>query len=224
MVSDARIWAALARQTGISIVTSQDDLIGVLDFFDLHAHRKASGDPEVLVIGPSGGASVLAADVFDAAGLELAALPEGAAEALRRLGLGAGSSLANPLEIPVGPRGRPDLIRHAVAAILAARRPGGVTYPDVVAHVNVQSFFTFGHSADPLIAYTHAVGELQAALPDTRITLVTRNAECAPVGVEETVRARAREDGVPVYRSMEAAAAAVAAGKTFSRKVGHGTT
>jgi acyl-CoA synthetase (NDP forming) len=214
MVSDTRVWAALAEQTGISLVTSQDDLIGVLDFFDLHARRKAPGSPEVLVIGPSGGASVLAADVFDVAGLELAALPDDVGEALRRLGLGAGSSLANPLEIPVGPRGRPDLVRHAVTAILEGRVP----FPDVVAHVNVQSFFTFGTSADPLIAYAHAVGELQAALPDTRITLVTRNAECAPAGVEDAVRAVARAAGVPVYRSMEAAAAAVAAGKTFSRK------
>ncbi|MCW2912118.1 MAG: CoA-binding domain protein [Actinomycetia bacterium] len=213
MVSDTRVWSALAEQTGISIVTSQDDLIGVLDFFDLHAHRKAPGSPEVLVIGPSGGASVLAADVFDTAGLELTALPEGAREALLRLGLGVGSSLANPLEIPVGPRGKPDLIRHAVTAILEA-----TSYADVVAHVNVQSFFTYGNSADPLIAYAHAIGELQAALPDTRITLVTRNAEYAPAGVEDAVRAAAREGGVPVYRNMEAAAVAVAAGKTFSRK------
>ncbi|MGI8336535.1 acetate--CoA ligase family protein [Actinomadura scrupuli] len=223
MVSDTRVWAALARQTGITLVTSQDDLLGVLDFFDLHARRKAPGSPEVLVIGPSGGASVLAADVFDAAGLDLAALPGDAGEALRGLGLGAGTSLANPLEIPVGPRGRPDLVRDAVTAILASGEPGRVTFPDVVAHVNVQSFFTFGTSADPLIAYTHAVAGMQAALPDTRVTLVTRNAECAPPGVEDAVRAVARDGGIPVYRSMEAAAVAVAAGKTFSRRVGHGT-
>ena len=50
------------------------------------------------------------------------------------------------------------------------------------------------------------------------ITLVTRNAEYAPAGVEDAVRAAAREGGGPVYRSMEAAAVAVAAGKSFSRK------
>ncbi|MFI6521144.1 acetate--CoA ligase family protein [Spirillospora sp. NPDC050679] len=213
MVSDARIWPALAEQAGIGLVSGQDDLIGVLDLLDLHGARTAPGTPEVLVIGPSGGASVLAADAFDAAGLRLDALPDGAREALRGLGLGAGSSLANPLEIPVGPRGNPDLVRHAVAAILAEG-----AFPDVVAHVNVQSFFTFGDSADPLLAYTRSVGALQEETPGTRITLVVRNAECAPPGVEDAVREIARAAGVPVYRSMEAAAVAVAAGKRYAAR------
>ncbi|MFC5181067.1 acetate--CoA ligase family protein [Actinomadura harenae] len=205
MIGDDRIWTALGVQTGTAIVRSQDDLIGALDGLDLHGHREVRGDG-VLVIGPSGGASVLAADVFDGASLGLPQFPDAAVEALRGLGLGAGSSLANPLEIPVGPRGDPDLVRNAVAAILERR-----AFSDVVAHVNVQSFFTFGNSADPLVAYTRAVGRLQADVPDTRITLVVRNAECAPPGVEDEVRAVAREAGVPVYRSMEAAASAVAA-------------
>ncbi|MFF5259349.1 acetate--CoA ligase family protein [Actinomadura viridis] len=214
MISDSRVWSALAEQTGVTLVTSQDDLIGALDLLDLHSARRAPGTNEVLVIGPSGGASVLAADVFDGAGLELAGLPAPARTALRELGLGAGSSLANPLEIPVGPRGDPGLVRRAVTAILAHR-----PYADVVTHVNAQSFFTFGDSAEPLLAYTRAVGALQEELPDTRITLVIRNAECAPPGVEDAVRELARSSGVPVYRSMEAAAVAVTAGKRSA----HGT-
>ncbi|WP_067828963.1 acetate--CoA ligase family protein [Actinomadura kijaniata] len=217
MISDARVWSALAAQAGISLVTSQDDLIGVLDLFDLHGGRPAPGTGDVLVIGPSGGASVLAADAFDDAGLELAPLPDAAREALRAMGLGAGSSLANPLEIPVGPRGDPGLVRNAVTAILAER-----PFADVVAHVNVQSFFTFGDSADPLLAYARSVGELQRSRPGTRVTLVVRNAECAPPGVEDAVRETAREAGVPVYRGMEAAAVAVAAAKRHVRSV-HGS-
>ncbi|MFC6934888.1 hypothetical protein ACFQHO_34175 [Actinomadura yumaensis] len=160
---------------------------------------------------------MLAADVFDGAGFDLAALPEAAREALRGLGLGAGTSLANPLEIPVGPRGDPGLVRRAVTAILAER-----PYADVIAHVNAQSFFTFGDSADPLLAYTRGVGALQAELAATRVTLVMRNAECAPPGVEDAVREIARAAGVPVYRSMEAAAVAVAAAKNHARSA-HGT-
>ncbi|MBO2446774.1 acetate--CoA ligase family protein [Actinomadura barringtoniae] len=217
MVSDTRVWSALGAQTGMAIVAGQDDLIGTLDFFDLHAARKSPGTKDVLVIGPSGGASVLAADVFDAAGLELAALPDDARTALREMGLGAGTSLANPLEIPVGPRGNPDLVRHAVTAILAHR-----PYADVIAHVNIQSFFTFGTSADPLVAYARGVGALQQEFPDVRITMVTRNAECAPPGVEDAVREVARAAGVPVYRNMEAAAVALAAGKTFAARSAHG--
>ncbi|MEV4259699.1 CoA-binding protein, partial [Spirillospora sp. NPDC049652] len=120
MIGDDRVWTALGVQTGTALVRSQDDLIGALDALDLHGHRTVRGDG-VLVIGPSGGASVLAADVFDGASLDLPGFPDAVVEELRGLGLGAGSSLANPLEIPVGPRGNPDLVRGAVAAILARR-------------------------------------------------------------------------------------------------------
>ncbi|MGH3390572.1 MAG: acetate--CoA ligase family protein, partial [Actinomadura sp.] len=217
MVSDTRVWSALARQTGIALVTSQDDLISVLDFFDLHARRAGPDTADVLVIGPSGGASVLAADVFDAAGLTLGGLPDAARTALRELGLGAGTSLANPLEVPVGPRTDPDLVRRAVTAIVGHR-----PYADVLAHVNVQSFFTYGTSAEPLLGYARGVAALQEERGDLRVTLVTRNAECAPAGVEDDVRAIARAAGVPVYRSMEAAAACVAAARNMRERSGHG--
>ncbi|MCO5974441.1 acetate--CoA ligase family protein [Actinoallomurus soli] len=209
MVGDARIWTALARQTGLPLVTAQDDLIGALDLLDLHAGRDVPASADVLVVGPSGGAGVLAADALDRAGLRLAPLPG------VDLGLPVGAVPGNPLEIPVGPRGRPDLVGRVVTAIQrAARRP----YPDVLTHVNVQSFFTFGDSADPLLAYAHAVGELQRGLTGTRVALVLRNAEYAPPGVEDELRAIARSAGVPTYRSIEAAATAVAAAKVRDQR------
>ncbi|WP_101788862.1 acetate--CoA ligase family protein [Nonomuraea indica] len=206
LVSDGRIWRALAEQTGATLVTSQDDLIGVLAFFQAHGSRAVTGEG-VLVVGPSGGASVLAADAFDRAGAGLDPLPGEVLGELRELGLGAGSTLANPLEVPVGPRGRPELVPRVLAAV-TRHRP----YRDVVAHVNVQSFFTYGTAAEPLLGYARALAGAQHDLPGTRITLVTRNAECAPAGVEDEVRAIAAAAGMPVYRSMEAAAVAVAAG------------
>ncbi|MFI6601319.1 acetate--CoA ligase family protein [Nonomuraea sp. NPDC050536] len=205
LVSDARVWEALAAQAGAALVTSQDDLIGILHYCQSHASRPAPEEGGVLVVGPSGGASVLAADVFSRAGVELAALPDAALDDLRALGLGVGSSLANPLEVPVGPRGRPDLVRETVTGIVR-RQP----YGDVVAHVNVQSFFTYGTSAEPLLEYARRLSRAQDAL-ETRITLVARNAECAPAGVVDEVRAIV--SGIPVYTSMEAAAVAVAAGR-----------
>lgn len=210
MVSDGRIWQALADQTGATLVSSQDDLIGVLAYFQSHASRVTRpGDGGVLVVGPSGGASVLAADVLDRAGLRLDPLSEHVVGELRALGVGVGSSLANPLEVPVGPRGRQGLVREVIGAILR-REP----YRDVLAHVNVQSFFTYGTRAEPLLDYTRGLAAAQEECA-TRITLVTRNAECAPAGVEDEVRAIAAAAGIPVYRSMEAAAVAVAAGGRY---------
>ncbi|MEO3883809.1 acetate--CoA ligase family protein [Nonomuraea sp. B5E05] len=203
MVSDRRIWEAVAEQAGVALVSGQDDLIGVLAYFQAHGSRVTSGDG-VLVVGPSGGASVLAADAFDGAGVWLDPLPDDALDALRGLGVAAAG---NPLEVPVGPLGRAGLVPEVIDTIMS-RRP----YRDVVAHVNVQAFFTYGDAAEPLHAYARAVAGAQGALPGTRITLVTRNGDCAPEGVEDEVRRIAAAAGIPVYRSMEAAAAAVAGG------------
>jgi acyl-CoA synthetase (NDP forming) len=200
MVSDLRVWEAVAAQTGAALVASQDDLIGVLAFFQAHGSRVTDGE-RVLVIGPSGGAGVLAADAFDRAGVRLDPLPEYALE-----GLGV-AAYGNPLEVSVGPRARAGLVPEVIDAIVR-RAP----YGDVVAHVNVQSFFTYGDAAEPLYAYARALAGAQQALPRVRITLVTRNGECAPAGVEDEVRRIAAVAGIPVYRSMEAAAVAVAAG------------
>ncbi|MGW0810023.1 acetate--CoA ligase family protein [Nonomuraea sp. NPDC002799] len=201
MVGDRRVWEAVAAQAGAALVTSQDDLIGVLAYFQAHGARVPEGDG-VLVVGPSGGASVLAADAFDAAGVRLDPFP---ADALDGLGLAADG---NPLEVPVGPLGRAGLVPEVIEAVLR-RRP----YADVVAHVNVQAFFTYGDAAEPLYAYTRALAG--AARPGVRITLVTRNGDCAPPGVEDEVRQIAAAAGIPVYRSMEAAAVAVAAGGRY---------
>ncbi|TMR92521.1 acetate--CoA ligase family protein [Nonomuraea basaltis] len=203
MVSDRRIWETVAEQTGAALVSGQDDLIGVLAFFQAHGSRVTDGDG-VLVVGPSGGASVLAADAFDLAGVRLDPLPGDALDDLRGLRVAASG---NPLEVPVGPLGRAGLVPEVIDAIMR-RRP----YRDVVAHVNVQAFFTYGDAAEPLYAYARALAGAQDALPRTRVTLVTRNGECAPPGVEDEVRRIAAAAGIPVYRTMEAAAVAVAAG------------
>ncbi|MFW5416842.1 acetate--CoA ligase family protein [Nocardiopsis sp. CNT-189] len=223
MVRDARIWTGLAERCGLALVDGQDALIGALDFLELHAHRPAGGGPGVLVVGPSGGASVLAADVFDAAGARLEPLSGAARTALRSLGLGAGAPLGNPLEIPLGPRGRKDLARLASAAV-AAESPAGAL-PDIVAHANVQSFATFaapgadggGAVRDGLLEYVSHLAALQEELPASRVTLVLRNPECGPPDLLDALRPAARRAGVPCYTSMEAASAAIAAGKAFAR-------
>jgi acyl-CoA synthetase (NDP forming) len=210
MVSDDRVWRALAAQSGVALVSSQDDLLGVLDFVDLHRGRPAPDCTDVLLVGPSGGAGVLAADCVDAAGLTLSEVPTATHPALRALGLGAGTSLANPLEVTVGPRARADLVCDVVSTVLAA-----TTCPDVIVHANAQSFVTFGSDLTPLLAYVQAVAELQA-VQAARITLVLRNTECAPQSIEDEARAVARAAGVPLYRTFSAAATAITAGKRLT--------
>ncbi|MGR6922921.1 acetate--CoA ligase family protein [[Actinomadura] parvosata] len=236
MVSDRRIWEAVAEQTGATPVSGQDDLIGVLAYFQAHGSRSPGGE-QVLVVGPSGGASVLAADAFDRAGVRLDPLPADRLDALRALGVVAAG---NPLEVPVGPLGRAGLVADVIDVlagphqgvlagphgnVVAGPRGDAVAgpcedvvagaYRDVVAHVNVQAFFTYGTAPEPLYAYARALAGAQAARPSLPITLVTRNGECAPAGVVDEVGRIAAAAGIPVYRTMEAAAVAVAAGGRY---------
>ncbi|WP_336211384.1 acetate--CoA ligase family protein [Nonomuraea sp. LPB2021202275-12-8] len=202
LVGESRIWEAVADQAGVALVSSQDELIGVLAYFQAHGSRAAAGDG-TLVIGPSGGAGVLAADAFARAGVALDPLPDAVPGELAGLGI---HTSGNPLEVPVGPRGKPGLVREAIGVAVRGR-----PYRDVVAHVNVQSFFTYGTAPEPLLAYARELARAQRELA-TRVTLVTRNGECAPAGVEDEIGAIMAAAGIPVYRSMEAAAVAVAAG------------
>ncbi|MFD0479436.1 CoA-binding protein [Nonomuraea thailandensis] len=43
LVSDRRIWEAVAEQTGATLVSGQDDLIGVLAYFQAHGSRPPAG-------------------------------------------------------------------------------------------------------------------------------------------------------------------------------------
>ncbi|MDA2812056.1 acetate--CoA ligase family protein [Nocardiopsis sp. RSe5-2] len=223
LAGDARVWTGLAARCGFALVRSQEELLAVLEMFDLQAGRPAGGGSDVLVVGPSGGAGVLAADAFDAAGAALPPLGPEAEEALRAAVPRAAAG--NPLEIPLGPLGPKDLARAAVAAVCGAR-----PYPDAVAHANVQSFAAFappagGGAGDTstaeavragLLEYVGHLGHLQEEVPGTRVSLVLRNVECGPPDLLDTLRPAAREAGIPCFTSMETAAVAVMAAKTFA--------
>ncbi|WP_017623341.1 acetate--CoA ligase family protein [Nocardiopsis chromatogenes] len=233
LAGDARVWEGLATRCGFAQVRSQEELLAVLEMFDLQAGRPAGGGPEVLIAGPSGGAGVLAADAFDAAGAALPPPGPEAEEALRAAVPRAAPG--NPLEIPLGPLGPKDLARAAVAAVCGAR-----PYPDAVAHANVQSFAAFapppegeggagggggGGSGDSstaeavragLLEYVGHLGHLQKEVPTTRVSLVLRNVECGPPDLLDTLRPAAREAGIPCFTSMETASVAVMAAKGFA--------
>ncbi|MDA2806328.1 acetate--CoA ligase family protein [Nocardiopsis suaedae] len=219
LAGDARVWEGLAARCGFALVRSQEELLAVLEMFDLQAERPAGGGPEVLIAGPSGGAGVLAADAFDTAGAALPPLGPEAEEALRAAVPRAAPG--NPLEIPLGPLGPMGLARSAVAAVCGAH-----PYPDAVAHANVQSFAAFAPPAGgastaesvraSLLEYVGHLGHLQKEVPATRVSLVLRNVECGPPGLLDTLRPAAREAGVPCSTSMETAAVAVMAAKAFA--------
>ncbi len=134
---------------------------------------RAEQEPSVLVVGPGGGASVLTTDACDRAGLRLAPVDEGAQQSLRGFGYGAGTSLANPLEIPLGPASAPDGFARVLEPVLASQR-----YSDILLHINVAAYYGYGPpNLQPLADLVSRTGSIDTG--SARVALVLRNAEVA---------------------------------------------
>jgi len=151
---------------------------------------------------------VLAADACDRAGLELAAVDAGAEDELRAQGHGAGTSVANPVEIGIGPATPPPTLSAVITTILD-RQP----FSDVLVHVNVAAYYGYGTAGvAPLLPVIEQLG----ALADTgraRLALVVRNLDCAPAVDVEAVAGACRRAQLPRHRDLDEAAVAIAAGQ-----------
>lgn len=97
-----RLWPALARQGGMTLVDSIEDFVNVLLAFDTIDLDEGSVSGEVVLFGNGGGASVLAADALARRGLSTPQLPDAVVAALDGLGLPPGNGLTNPIDVPAG--------------------------------------------------------------------------------------------------------------------------
>ncbi len=212
LTTDRRVWQAIARSTGATIVATLENLLAVLAYHQRHAPGTARRERSVLVVGPGGGASVLAADACDRAGLRVAPVQHATVDELRASGYGAGTSVANPIEIPLGPATGPDAFDRALDTVLARQH-----YGDAILHVNVQAYFSYGTGGvNPLLALLEHVAERDMA--GTRLALVLRNLECAPPVDAAALTDACAAAGLVCFRDFDEAATAVAAAQRFERR------
>jgi acyl-CoA synthetase (NDP forming) len=163
------------------------------------------------VAGPGGGASILSADACDRAGLELRPVDAAVQARLRAEGWGAGTSVANPIEVGIGPAAAADTFDRLLEPILAAQ-----SFPDVLLHVNVQSFYSFGdEGASRLLEMLDRIA--QRRWPG-RVAVVLRNVECAPPEDAARCRKKAIECRLPVFRDFDEAMVAIGAAKRFTHQ------
>jgi acyl-CoA synthetase (NDP forming) len=213
MTTDARIWEAIVRSTGAVHVATLEDLVGTLAHLQRWAQLpQLTGEQQVLIVGPGGGASVLSADACDRAGLELARVTESTQKELRGLGYGAGTSVANPLEIPLGPATGPDTFARILEPLLAREQ-----FSDLLLHVNVAAYYGYGPpDLTPLVELIHATGQIDTA--GGRVALVLRNADVARGEDADRVAEAARTAGLPLFSTLDGAARAIAAVQHFSSR------
>jgi acyl-CoA synthetase (NDP forming) len=204
-------WLAVRDSTGTAIVETLEDLLGVLAYLQRHVPLDPGRDDGVLVVGPGGGASVLATDACDRHGLTLSPVDASVQDELVARGYGAGTSVANPIEIPVGPATGADAFAPVVEPVLAAQ---GLA--DVLLHVNVQSYYGYGDGgATPLLRLLEALRGMR--WHGARAGLVLRNLDCAPANDVSEIWDAALASTVPVFRTFDEIAVAFAAAQRHAR-------
>src|SRR6478609_5464015 len=119
---------------------------------------------------------------------------------LRAMGLGAGTSVANPLEIPFGPAVPVDALRAVVVPLLLEQ-----PYPDVLVHINVSAYYGYGtEGITPLVAQ---LADLAAApLGDTRLAVVLRNLDVATGPDADTLISATADLGLVAFPTLDQAA------------------
>lgn len=96
LAGSLQVFDALCRQMGALRVESLEELVDLAVAFRYLTPPDGKG---VAVVGAGGGTSVLAADMIDAAGLDVPTLPDDVQEELRRFTPVAGTSIRNPLDL-----------------------------------------------------------------------------------------------------------------------------
>ena len=211
LAGDRRVWDAISRETGVTVVDDLERFLAILLCFQRYSAHRANGDPDTLIVGVGGGASVLATDACDAAGLRVRRLNEDLIAHLRSLGYGVGTSVVNPIEIGVGPAAPTDAYTRVLEPILERDH-----FPDVLLHVNVQAYYSYGTGGvEPLLQLLRDTAE--HAAPSARVVIALRNTDVAPCADRDAVFATAHEVGLPAYRTFGEAAHALAAIKRFAR-------
>lgn len=209
LTGSEQLWSAVARQTGALYVEHLDDFITALAGTSM---LRPVRQGRLLLVGPSGGMSVLATDLADRLGLRLADLGPGARRALSQVDVPAGSSLANPIDTPAGALAVdggalvPQIVR-------AATGDPGVDH--VVVHLNPQTAASYTSDGEAIIANIAAAvadlhGELAARDGAPQILLALRaNGEPAIQQLCGRVLAPLWDRGVPAFLSLEDALRAI---------------
>lgn len=215
LAGDDRVWDALAKQTGCSLVETLDDFLETLLAFQMLEVRAARSTEKVVLFGNGGGTSVLATDYFARLGLDIEPLSGEALATLEALGLPPGTSVLNPIDTPVitlqTEEGRiAEKILDAVYASGAADA--------IVMHLNLAAFQGRG-PVDPLDNLIQAAMRTRERYPgQAHFVLVLRSdGEAAIDDTKRKYRARANEAGIPVYDELANAARALSAVQKLER-------
>ncbi len=200
LAGSREVWDTLCRQSGVVQVHHFDELIDALAAF---VYLKPPRGRRMGIIGVGGGASVLAADECENAGLEVPALPDQVRRELLKYTPSVGIGLRNPLDLDTDGFMNPELFARTVRIIsewegvdllMLAVLPG-----ILLAHAHLK---VLGKHVEALSQVARDVKK--PLLVVLRTGGVSKSEEAA-----QGMQADCLKAGFPVYRSVDGAARAV---------------
>lgn len=209
LAGDDRAWVALARQTGCVLADTLDEFLDMLLAFQTLTARRGKATKQVALFGNGGGTSVLATDFFYRQGLDIDPFNAATQGALNALKPPPGTSIANPVDAPVGTLQQEEgrIAEKILDAIYSHAKPDAV-----VMHLNLAAFVGRG-TIDPLDNLITAAVRVQEKFPgQAHFLLVLRSSGSPDVEAgKQRYRDRAMSVGIPVFDELGNAAVALAA-------------
>ena len=212
LAGNHRLWPAIARQAGMTLVDSLAEFATALHALSTLDLSVAANGREAVLFGNGGGASVLGADALDRQGVGTSPLPDSVIEALESLELPPGNGFHNPIDVPAGTLA---VKSGAVAGEILKTVLAGSSPALLISHLNVGIIqrnlgATHGDVTGNII---DSIAEARdASAPGTHQLLVLKTDGSAETGeMIEAYAKRARAIGIPVFPAFEDAALAARA-------------
>ena len=212
LAGNHRLWPAIARQAGMTLVDSLNDFATALHALStLDLSVKPTGR-EAVVFGNGGGASVLGADALDRQGLSTTSFAESVIAELEALDLPPGNGFHNPIDVPAGTLAVKSgaVAEDILKVVLAGSEPAVM-----ISHLNVGIIqrnlgATHGDVAGTIIDSIGAARDASASNTHQLLVLKADGSEGTEALIK-TYAQRAREIGIPVFPAFEDAALAARA-------------
>jgi acyl-CoA synthetase (NDP forming) len=212
LTSDSRTWDAIARSSGLFRVDTLEGLLGILLMHQRYPERLP--DEALLIMGSGGGATTLAGDAAERAGVALPQFTPSALDKLAAVPMGIPKNLLNPLEVVIV---SPESVSHTAGQVLEQLQDVQF-FSDVVVHANMAAYYAYGDKASGVAPLLELIAELAAlAGRPWRMALVLKNPSVVPGPDMDVLRSHCREARLPLFPSIEAAMVGVAALQHYSK-------
>jgi len=202
-------WNALCAQTPTVMVDTVDQFVNALLALQQLTPRPERPTKKVVLFGNGGGTSVLATDFFATRGLEVTPFSVYTRQTLEALGLPPGTSVANPIDTPVGTLQKDEgrVANQILDIVYETAAPDAV-----VMHLNLAAFVGRG-DIDPIDNLFQAAVDIGRKYPgQAHFALALRSDGSAEIDEKKRAyRERALTNDIPVFDELPDAADALAA-------------